>query len=68
MPAADLSELVAIDEAKGLSSQTAAEVAAELTAHDALAARVEAGFVNETRRNCRDEVARGAMARTGDWP
>ena len=24
------------------------------------------GFVNETRRNCRDGVARGAMARTGD--
>ena len=42
MPAAELDELAAIYEAKGVSSQTAAQVAAELTAHDAMAAHVDA--------------------------
>jgi VIT1/CCC1 family predicted Fe2+/Mn2+ transporter len=42
MPAAELDELAAIYEAKGVSPQTAAQVAAELTAHDALAAHVDA--------------------------
>lgn len=42
MPAHELAELTALYEAKGLSAQTAAQVAAELTAHDALAAHMEA--------------------------
>jgi VIT1/CCC1 family predicted Fe2+/Mn2+ transporter len=42
MPAAELDELAAIYEAKGLSPQTAAQVAAELTGHDARAAHVDA--------------------------
>lgn len=42
MPAAELDELAAIYEAKGGSPQTAAQVAAELTAHDAMAAHVDA--------------------------
>ena len=42
MPAAELDELAAIYQAKGVSPQTAAQVAAELTAHDALAAHVDA--------------------------
>ena len=37
-----LDELAAIYQAKGVSPQTAAQVAAELTAHDALAAHVDA--------------------------
>ena len=41
MPAAELDELAAIYQAKGVSPQTAAQVAAELTAHDALAAHVD---------------------------
>jgi VIT1/CCC1 family predicted Fe2+/Mn2+ transporter len=41
MPAAELGELATIYEAKGVSPQTAAQVAAELTAHDALAAHVD---------------------------
>ena len=42
IPAAELDELAAIYEAKDVSPQTAAQVAAELTAHDALAAHVDA--------------------------
>ena len=42
MPAAELGELAAIYQAKGVSPQTAAQVAAELTAHDTLAAHVDA--------------------------
>jgi VIT1/CCC1 family predicted Fe2+/Mn2+ transporter len=42
MPAAELDELAAIYGAKGVSSQAAAQVAAELTGHDALAAHVDA--------------------------
>jgi VIT1/CCC1 family predicted Fe2+/Mn2+ transporter len=42
MPAAELDELAAIYQAKGVSPRTAAQVAAELTAHDALAAHVDA--------------------------
>jgi len=42
LPDAELSELAAIYEAKGVSPQTAAQVAKELTAHDALAAHAEA--------------------------
>jgi VIT1/CCC1 family predicted Fe2+/Mn2+ transporter len=42
MPAAELDELAAIYGAKGVSPQTAAPVAAELTADDALAAHVDA--------------------------
>jgi VIT1/CCC1 family predicted Fe2+/Mn2+ transporter len=42
MPEAELAELTAIYQAKGLSSQTAAQVARELSAHDALAAHVDA--------------------------
>ena len=42
MPADELAELTAIYEAKGLSAQTAAQVAAELTEHDALAAHLDA--------------------------
>jgi VIT1/CCC1 family predicted Fe2+/Mn2+ transporter len=41
MPAAELDELAAIYEAKGVSPQTAAPVTAELTADDALAAHVD---------------------------
>jgi vacuolar iron transporter family protein len=42
MPDTELAELTAIFEAKGVSSQTAAQVAEELTAHDAFAAHVDA--------------------------
>ncbi len=42
MPEDELAELAGIYEAKGLSSQTAAQVAAELSAHDAEAAHLEA--------------------------
>ncbi|MBF6354236.1 VIT family protein [Nocardia higoensis] len=42
MPEAELDELTAIYEAKGLSPETARTVAEELTAHDAFAAHVEA--------------------------
>jgi VIT1/CCC1 family predicted Fe2+/Mn2+ transporter len=42
MPATELDELAAIYEANGVSPRTAAQVAAELTAHDALAAHVDA--------------------------
>jgi vacuolar iron transporter family protein len=41
MPKAEYAELTALYEAKGLSSQTAAQVAKELTAHDALAAHMD---------------------------
>ena len=41
-PEDELAELAAIYEAKGLSPATAAQVAAELTAHDSFAAHVEA--------------------------
>ena len=41
-PEAELAELTALYAAKGLSAQTAAMVAAELTAHDALAAHLDA--------------------------
>lgn len=41
-PAAELTELAALYEAKGLTPATARTVAAELTAHDALAAHVDA--------------------------
>src|SRR6267154_4769892 len=42
MPTAELAELTALYEAKGLSAATARTVAAELTAHDALAAHLDA--------------------------
>jgi vacuolar iron transporter family protein len=42
MPEEELAELAAIYEGKGLSPQTARTVAAELTAHDALAAHLDA--------------------------
>ncbi|MFF5794348.1 VIT1/CCC1 transporter family protein [Paeniglutamicibacter sp. NPDC012692] len=42
MPEAELEELTAIYRAKGLSVETASRVAEELTAHDALAAHLEA--------------------------
>jgi vacuolar iron transporter family protein len=42
MPQAEFAELTALYKAKGLSPQTAAQVAKELTAHDALAAHVDA--------------------------
>jgi hypothetical protein len=42
IPAAELDELAAIYEANGVSPRTAAQVAVELTAHDALAAHVDA--------------------------
>lgn len=42
MPDAELAELAAIYEGKGLSAQTAAQVARELTAHDPLAAHADA--------------------------
>ena len=42
MPEAELEELTAIYRAKGLSAETAARVAGELTAHDALSAHLEA--------------------------
>ncbi|WP_125776513.1 VIT1/CCC1 transporter family protein [Antribacter gilvus] len=42
MPEEELAELAAIYEAKGLSSATARQVATELTAHDALAAHLDA--------------------------
>ena len=41
-PAAELKELTALYEAKGLSSETARTVAVELTSHNALAAHLEA--------------------------
>ncbi|MFZ2509637.1 MAG: VIT family protein [Gordonia sp. (in: high G+C Gram-positive bacteria)] len=41
-PAAELAELAGLYEAKGLSATTAHQVAAELTAHDALTAHAEA--------------------------
>ena len=41
MPDEELRELAALYEAKGLSTETAAAVAAELTAHDALSAHLE---------------------------
>jgi len=42
MPEQELAELAGIYQAKGLSSETALRVATELTAHDALAAHLEA--------------------------
>lgn len=42
LPAEELEELVGIYRAKGLSEQTARQVAEELTAHDALAAHLDA--------------------------
>jgi VIT1/CCC1 family predicted Fe2+/Mn2+ transporter len=42
LPTAELAELTALYEAKGLSATTARTVAAELTAHDALAAHLDA--------------------------
>ncbi|MGL3807129.1 VIT1/CCC1 transporter family protein [Paeniglutamicibacter sp. R2-26] len=42
MPEAELEELTAIYRSKGLSEHTAAQVAKELTAHDALSAHLEA--------------------------
>jgi vacuolar iron transporter family protein len=42
MPEPELAELTAIYESKGLSAATARQVAAELTAHDALAAHLDA--------------------------
>lgn len=42
LPDEELAELTAIYQAKGLSAQTAARVAEELTEHDALAAHLEA--------------------------
>src|ERR1700694_648812 len=42
LPDDELAELTAIYEAKGLSPRTAAQVAAELTQHDALSAHVDA--------------------------
>jgi VIT1/CCC1 family predicted Fe2+/Mn2+ transporter len=42
LPAQELAELEGIYRAKGLSAETAARVAEELTAHDALAAHLEA--------------------------
>ena len=48
MPEEELAELTAIYAAKGLSAQTAATVAEELTAHDALTAHLEAELgINE---------------------
>jgi VIT1/CCC1 family predicted Fe2+/Mn2+ transporter len=44
MPAAELHELAAIYQAKGVSPQTAAQVTAELTAHEALAAHADADY------------------------
>src|SRR5215217_7919862 len=41
-PELELAELTAIYQAKGLSAETAGQVAAELTAHDALAAHLSA--------------------------
>ena len=41
-PGRELAELTALYRAKGLSEQTARQVAAELTAHDALAAHLDA--------------------------
>lgn len=49
MPDEELAELAAIYESKGLSAQTAQRVAEELTAHDALAAHLEAELhIDET--------------------
>lgn len=45
MPDEELAELTAIYEAKGLSPQTARQVAAELSANDALAAHLDAELV-----------------------
>ncbi|GAC1405250.1 MAG: VIT family protein [Mycobacterium sp.] len=42
MPSAELDELIALYEGKGLTTQTATQVARELTAHDALAAHLDA--------------------------
>src|SRR5689334_17621151 len=42
MPGAELAELTALYQAKGVTAQTAAQVARELTAHDALAAHLDA--------------------------
>ncbi len=42
MPTAELAELTALYQAKGVSPETAAQVAKELTAHDALAAHLDA--------------------------
>jgi VIT1/CCC1 family predicted Fe2+/Mn2+ transporter len=42
LPDEELAELTAIYESKGLSAETASRVAVELTAHDALAAHLEA--------------------------
>lgn len=48
MPDEELAELTALYEAKGLSPDTAARVATELTAHDALSAHLEAELgINE---------------------
>jgi len=52
-PDAELTELAALYEAKGLTAATARTVAAELTAHDALAAHVDAELKPRPPRRCR---------------
>jgi VIT1/CCC1 family predicted Fe2+/Mn2+ transporter len=48
MPEQELAELTGLYQAKGLSAETARQVAAELTAHDALAAHLDAELgINE---------------------
>ncbi|WP_336660109.1 VIT1/CCC1 transporter family protein [Leucobacter sp. USHLN153] len=61
-PAAELTELAGIYEAKGLDPQTARQVAKELTAHDPLAAHLEAELGITERDVVSPWVAAGASA------
>ncbi len=65
-PEAELAELTAIYRHKGLSAETAAKVAVELTAHDAFAAHVDAelGFDPDDRSNPWHAAAASAAAFT----
>jgi VIT1/CCC1 family predicted Fe2+/Mn2+ transporter len=61
-PAGELAELTAIYEGRGLPSELAAEVAGELTAHDALAAHARDELALPEDRRARPLQAAGASA------
>jgi VIT1/CCC1 family predicted Fe2+/Mn2+ transporter len=62
IPETELAELTAIFEAKGLSRQTAEQVAEELTAHDAFAAHVDAELNIDPENLANPWQAAGASA------
>ncbi|NLT26750.1 MAG: VIT family protein, partial [Microbacteriaceae bacterium] len=62
MPEQELAELASLYEAKGLRPETAAQVARELTAHDALAAHLETELRMDAEELTNPWVAAGASA------